>query len=60
MHPDDLIERDADETITGDWTYESDVIYNKSVRFPRYADDTARDLAIPSPSNGMRIYNTDV
>ena len=28
-----------------------------SVTFPNYADDAARDAAIPTPSNGMFIYN---
>lgn len=31
--------------------------FTLSVRRPNYADDVARDLAIPSPQNGMVIYN---
>ncbi len=33
-------------------------IFDKSIRFPVYADATARDAWIPSPTNGMVIYNT--
>lgn len=33
-------------------------IFDKSIRFPVYADATARDVWIPSPTNGMVIYNT--
>ena len=32
--------------------------FTKSLKFPVYADATARDTAIPSPANGMVIYNT--
>lgn len=58
LHPDDVIERDADETIPADWTYTGDVVYSGSVRRPVYADDAARDAAITAPTNGMMIYNT--
>ena len=30
----------------------------ESFKLPVYADATARDAGIPSPSNGMLIYNT--
>jgi len=33
-------------------------VFTKSIKVPVYADATARDAGIPSPSNGMVIYNT--
>ena len=33
-------------------------IFSSSMRLPVYADATARDAGIPSPSNGMMVYNT--
>lgn len=32
--------------------------FTTDIQVPVYADDTARDAGIPSPSNGMIIYNT--
>lgn len=58
LHPDDIAEADAAETITWDWTFSGDIVHTGTVKVPVYADATARDAAITSPSNGMLIYNT--
>jgi len=50
----------GDNTHSGDNTFSGDVEFDGSARFPVYADATARDAAITSPSNGMMIYNTAV
>lgn len=47
-----LVDLIADNTFTGN------IAFSKSLREPVYADATARDAWIPSPLNGMRIYNT--
>ncbi len=41
-----------DVSITGD------TVTGASFKNPVYADATARDAGIPSPANGMVIYNT--
>lgn len=46
------------ETISGDWTFTGDNVFGGSIKEPVYADSTARDTGIPSPVNGMVIYNT--
>ena len=53
-----IFDKWGSETITGNLTYSWNVIYTKSAKFPVYADATARDAWIPSPANGMMIYNT--
>lgn len=55
---DQIADKTASETISGNWTYSGDAVYSKSMRFPVYADATARDAAITVPANGMMIYNT--
>lgn len=50
---------DTDNTWT--WTQTVDkLVATGYIKDAVYADATARDTAIPSPSNGMRIYNTAV
>lgn len=44
----------------GDVTFNGDLVFNRSARMPIYADATARDTAIPSPANGMIIYNSGI
>lgn len=39
-------------------SFSGDVTYTKTVKDPVYANASARDLAIPSPSNGMSVYLT--
>lgn len=46
------------ETTTWNNTHSWDNIFTKSIRFPVYANDAARNAGIPSPSNGMVVYNT--
>ncbi len=53
-----IFDKWGSETLTGNLTYSWNVIYTKSAKFPVYADATARDAWIPSPANGMMIYNT--
>lgn len=53
-----IFDKWGSETLTWDLTYSWNVIYSKSAKFPVYADATARDAWIPSPANGMMIYNT--
>jgi len=53
-----IFDKWGSETLTGNLTYSWNVIYSKSVKRPVYADATARDAWIPSPANGMMIYNT--
>lgn len=53
-----IFDKWGSETITGNLTYSGNIIYTKSAKFPVYADATARDAWIPSPANGMMIYNT--
>lgn len=53
-----IFDKWGSETLTGNLTYSWNVIYTKSTKFPVYADATARDAWIPSPANGMMIYNT--
>lgn len=47
-------------TWSGTQTFSGAVVNTLSWKPPEYADATARDAAIPSPSNGMLIYNTAV
>ena len=50
-----------DQSNTFTWTQTFDkVIATGYIKDAVYADDTARDIAIPTPSNGMRIYNIDI
>jgi hypothetical protein len=53
------VEKDEDGTITADLTFSGDIIFSLSIRMPVYADATARDAAITSPTNGMLAYLTD-
>lgn len=46
------------ETTTWNNTHSGNETFTKSIKVPVYADATARDAGIPSPSNGMLIYNT--
>jgi len=46
------------ETTTWNNTHSWNEVFTKSIKVPVYADATARDAGIPSPSNGMVIYNT--
>lgn len=55
-----IFDKWGSETLTGNLTYSWNVIYTKSTKFPVYADATARDAWIPSPANGMMIYNTSL
>jgi hypothetical protein len=48
-----------DNTWTGDQTFEGDTTFEQSITVPVYADATARDAAITSPTNGMEVYLTD-
>ena len=51
----------TDTSNTWTWTQTFDkVITTGYTKDAIYADDTARDTAIPSPSNWMRVYNTAV
>lgn len=45
-------------TIYGATTFTSDVTFTDSMKVPVYADTTARDAGIPTPSNGMIVYIT--
>ncbi len=58
MH-DQLVMKTKSNTYTA-WTTQtfSASESNVSSKDPVYADATARDVWIPSPSNGMRVYNT--
>ena len=38
--------------------FDGDVVNTLSFKVPVYADATARDVAIPSPVNGMEVYLT--
>ena len=57
-----FIRSDIDDTVTGDITF-SDIVVNDTAAFGKYikigsyANDSARDSAIPSPQYGMVIYN---
>ncbi len=57
MH-DQMLDKQEWWTVSWDVTFSWDVVTSWSIRVPVYADATARDVAIPSPSNGMFIYNT--
>lgn len=57
MH-DQMLDKQEWWTISWDVTFSWDVVTSWSIRIPVYADATARDVWIPSPSNGMLIYNT--
>lgn len=57
MH-DQMLDKQEGGTITGDVTFNGDVNTTVSLKVPVYADATARDAWIPSPSNGMLVYNT--
>lgn len=46
------------ETTTWNNTHSWAEVFTKSIKVPSYADATARDAGIPSPANGMLIYNT--
>ncbi len=49
---------DLDNTFTGTNTFSGPFITSGSLKVPVYATTTARDVAIPSPSNGMIVYIT--
>lgn len=53
-----IVDQLSDNTFTGANEFTGDVTMSGSFRDPVYADATARDAAIPTPVNGMRIYNT--
>lgn len=53
-----IFDKWGSETLTWNITYTGNIVYTKSAKFPVYADATARDAWIPSPANGMMIYNT--
>jgi len=38
--------------------FDGDVVNTLTFKVPVYADATARDVAIPSPVNGMEVYLT--
>lgn len=60
MH-DQFLDKSAwSNTIWSDITYNWNVIYNKSVRIPVFADITARNTAIPTPTNWMECYITSL
>ena len=42
----------------GDVTIAGNSIFGKSIKIPVYADTTARDIGIPTPTNGMEVYIT--
>lgn len=48
----------GDVTITWDFNVTGDSVFVQSMKVPVYADATARDVGIPTPANGMIIYNT--
>ena len=52
-----IVDKQADNTFSGTQTF-NNIIVDNQLTIPRFADDTARDAAIPSPVNGMIIYNT--
>jgi hypothetical protein len=54
-----IVDAQGNNVLTGDNTFEWAVEFDKSVRIPIYADDTARDAGIPTPTNWMIIYNQD-
>jgi len=49
-----------DNTHSWDEVHNWDESFTKSIKFPVYADATARDAGIPTPTNWMIIYNTAV
>ena len=49
----------SNTTFSGTLTFSGADTFTGSFRFPVYADATARDAAIPSPTNGMVAYLTD-
>ena len=57
MH-DQMLDKQEGWTVAGNVVFSWDVSTTKSMKVPVYADATARDAAITSPSNGMIIYNT--
>jgi hypothetical protein len=57
MH-DQMLDKQEWGTITWDIQFDWDVATTVSFKVPVYANATARDAGIPSPSNGMLIYNT--
>lgn len=57
MH-DQMLDKQEGWTIAGDITHTGKLKANKSITVPVYADATARDAWIPSPANGMIVYNT--
>jgi len=50
---------DVDNTFSGTQTFNK-IVATWYTKDAVYADNAARDTAIPSPSNGMRVYNTAV
>lgn len=56
MH-DQMLDKQEGGTIVGDMQFDGDVSTTVSLKVPVYADATARNAGIPSPSNGMIIYN---
>ncbi len=57
MH-DQMLDKQEWGTVTGNIILSWTVSATNSLKVPVYADATARDAAIPSPANGMVIYNT--
>lgn len=48
----------SNTTFSGTLVFSGANSFTGSFKFPVYADSTARDVAIPSPSNGMTVYLT--
>lgn len=59
LFPDDVVENDATQTVTGAKTFSAAIAFTLSMQIPVFADATARTAAIPSPANGMMSYLTD-
>ena len=51
-----LVDRQEDNVFGGTQTF-NNLVVNNQLTIPRFDDDTARDIAIPAPTNGMIIYN---
>ena len=61
MKPSDLIgSGQIDDPFTFNWdvTFNNPVIFTESIKIPVYANAAARDVAIPTPANGMSVYLT--
>lgn len=61
MKPADLLgsgQIDDPFTFNGDVTFNNPVTFTESIKIPVYANAAARDVAIPSPANGMSVYLT--